>query len=58
MHKSGINGHEIPAGSLITFLQKGLQYLELESNLNEVSGSVSGHACTAVNNNLVSPLMD
>ena len=27
---------EIPPGALISFVQKGLQYLELEANLNDV----------------------
>ena len=34
--RSGISGADVPPGALITFLQKGLQYLELEANLNEV----------------------
>ena len=29
-------GTELPPGALISFIQKGLQYLELEANLNEV----------------------
>jgi hypothetical protein len=29
-------GVELPPGALISFIQKGLQYLELEANLNEV----------------------
>ena len=36
MHKSNISGNDVPPGALISFLQKGLQYLELEANLNEV----------------------
>ena len=34
--KSSIPGGDVPPGALISFLQKGLQYLELEANLNEV----------------------
>ena len=34
VHKSGINGNDVPPGSLISFIQKGLQYVELEANLN------------------------
>ena len=29
---------DVPPGALITFLQKGLQYVEIESHLQEVSG--------------------
>ena len=29
-------GVELPPGALVSFIQKGLQYLELEANLNEV----------------------
>ncbi len=35
-HKSPINVNEVPPGALISFVQKGLQYLELEANLNNV----------------------
>ena len=34
--KTKINPDDVPPGSLITFIQKGLQYLELVANLNEV----------------------
>lgn len=35
-------GVELPPGALVSFIQKGLQYLELEANLNEVrSHSIS-----------------
>ena len=37
MSKSSIPGGDVPPGALISFIQKGLQYLELEANLNEVS---------------------
>ncbi|GAX74780.1 hypothetical protein CEUSTIGMA_g2227.t1 [Chlamydomonas eustigma] len=33
--KTSIDPNDVPPGSLITFLQKGLQYLELESNLED-----------------------
>jgi len=33
--KSSINGENVPAGALITFIQKGLQYIEVESQLND-----------------------
>lgn len=35
IHKSNINGGDVPPGALISFIQKGLQYLELEANLND-----------------------
>ena len=34
MHKSDINGNDVPPGALISFIQKGLQYIEVEANLN------------------------
>ena len=33
IHKNDINGNDVPPGALISFIQKGLQYLELEANL-------------------------
>mmetsp|Transcript_32290 Transcript_32290/g.91545 ORF Transcript_32290/g.91545 Transcript_32290/m.91545 type:complete len:497 (+) Transcript_32290:351-1841(+) len=39
VHKSQIEGNDVPPGALISFIQKGLQYLELEANLDE-DGSV------------------
>ena len=36
MHKASINAQEVPPGALVSFVQKGLQYLELEANLTEV----------------------
>ena len=38
MHKTSINGADVPPGALVSFIQKGLQYLELEANLTEVRG--------------------
>ena len=37
VHKSTISGNDVPPGAMISFLQKGLQYMELEANLTEVS---------------------
>ena len=37
--KSNIQTSEVPPGSLISFLQKGLQYVEIEAHLQEVSYS-------------------
>eukprot|EP00898_Chlorokybus_atmophyticus_P004576 jgi/Chlat1/5119/Chrsp33S05027 len=42
VHKSSINGNDVPPGALISFIQKGLQYLELEANLNEEGTDVEG----------------
>ena len=36
VHKSPIEAHDVPAGALISFLQKGLQYLEIEANVQDV----------------------
>mmetsp|Transcript_65853 Transcript_65853/g.155556 ORF Transcript_65853/g.155556 Transcript_65853/m.155556 type:complete len:464 (-) Transcript_65853:40-1431(-) len=33
--KSNINGAEVPPGALVSFVQKGLQYVEIEAHLNE-----------------------
>ena len=47
MHRtsSSINGAEVPSGALVSFLQKGLQYLELEANLTEVCSLNTGQGC-------------
>lgn len=37
INKSPIDGKLIPPGALITLVQKGLQYLEMEANLSNVS---------------------
>eukprot|EP00899_Mesostigma_viride_P001787 jgi/Mesvir1/11609/Mv00018-RA.1 len=42
VHKSSINGSKVPPGALISFIQKGLQYLELEANLSEDGSKVDG----------------
>mmetsp|Transcript_10874 Transcript_10874/g.34604 ORF Transcript_10874/g.34604 Transcript_10874/m.34604 type:complete len:495 (+) Transcript_10874:232-1716(+) len=42
VHKSSINSNDVPPGALISFIQKGLQYLELEANLNEDGNDVDG----------------
>jgi len=41
IHKVDVNGNDVPPGCLVSFLQKGLQYLELEANLNS-DGSTFG----------------
>lgn len=35
IHKGGIDGNVVPPGALITVVQKGLQYIELEANTDE-----------------------
>ena len=45
MAKTKINPDDVPPGSLITFIQKGLQYLELVANLNEVRPPACPPAC-------------
>lgn len=41
INKSHIDGNLVPPGALVTFVQKGLQYIELEANLDGVSAHVS-----------------
>lgn len=36
INKCPIDGNMVPPGALITFVQKGLQYLEMEANLSNV----------------------
>ncbi|GJN38457.1 hypothetical protein PR202_gb27496 [Eleusine coracana subsp. coracana] len=35
IHKGGMDGNAVPPGALITIVQKGLQYIELEANTDE-----------------------
>ncbi|QDZ24539.1 WD40 repeat domain-containing protein [Chloropicon primus] len=42
VHKSEINGNDVPPGALISFIQKGLQYVELEANLTAEGKSEYG----------------
>jgi transducin (beta)-like 1 len=46
--KSIAPSRAIPPGALISFVQKGLQYLELEANLNEVGEMLCGEVCLIV----------
>jgi len=42
--RSKMNDDDVPTGALITFVQKGLQLLELEANLNDQgTGMCVGH---------------
>ncbi|CAN1310331.1 WD40 repeat-containing protein HOS15 [Linum perenne] len=40
INKCTIDGNMVPPGSLITFVQKGLQYLEMEANLSNSDADV------------------
>eukprot|EP00798_Chlamydomonas_sp_ICE-L_P020287 gene20287-27045_t len=40
--RTPIDPNNVPPGSLITFVQKGLQYLELEANIDSQDGEVDG----------------
>lgn len=37
INKCPIDGNCVPPGALVTFVQKGLQFLEMEANLSNVS---------------------
>ena len=37
INKCSIDGNLVPSGALVTFVQKGLQYFEMEANLSNVS---------------------
>ncbi|KAL2926740.1 WD40 repeat-containing protein HOS15, partial [Bienertia sinuspersici] len=40
INKCPIDGNLVPPGALITFVQKGLQYLEMEANLNNSDADI------------------
>lgn len=42
VHTSDVDPNQVPAGALVTFIQKGMQYLELEANL-EVQATMGLH---------------
>ena len=42
VHRAEINGNDVPPGALVSFIQKGLQYVELEANLNAEGKHESG----------------
>ena len=49
INKSTIDGNLVPPGALVTFVQKGIQYVELEANLSCVSTFIySLHSFTLV----------
>jgi len=39
VHNANIDPSQVPSGALVTFIQKGMQYMELEANV-EVQGIV------------------
>eukprot|EP00762_Andalucia_godoyi_P000820 ANDGO_03873.mRNA.1 F-box-like/WD repeat-containing protein ebi len=44
IYRSSINTQDVPPGALISFIQKGIQYLEIEASLaDEDGGEVFGH---------------
>lgn len=38
MHRSPIDPNLVPAGALVAFIQKGMQYMELEANVEVGAG--------------------
>ncbi|KAI5082000.1 hypothetical protein GOP47_0001743 [Adiantum capillus-veneris] len=42
LNKVTIDGNHVPPGALVSFVQKGLEYLELEANINEDGMDVEG----------------
>ncbi|KAE8100108.1 hypothetical protein FH972_018035 [Carpinus fangiana] len=40
INKSAIDGNLVPPGALVRFVQKGIQYLELEADLSSTSGDM------------------
>lgn len=34
--KANLNAADVPPGALVSFVQKGLQYAEIEAHVNEV----------------------
>ncbi|KAJ0982079.1 hypothetical protein J5N97_010334 [Dioscorea zingiberensis] len=42
INRSNIDGNLIPPGALVTFVQKGLQYIELEANLESSDTTMDG----------------
>lgn len=41
MARTVVADSDVPPGALLSFLQKGLQYIEIESHLQEVSSFTS-----------------
>ncbi|EEH54302.1 uncharacterized protein MICPUCDRAFT_20648, partial [Micromonas pusilla CCMP1545] len=48
------SGTELPPGALVSFIQKGLQYLELEANLNEDGTDVDSNFSMLTSRDLLS----
>eukprot|EP00656_Telonema_subtile_P007066 TRINITY_DN13306_c0_g1_i3.p1 TRINITY_DN13306_c0_g1~~TRINITY_DN13306_c0_g1_i3.p1 ORF type:complete len:502 (-),score=109.92 TRINITY_DN13306_c0_g1_i3:37-1542(-) len=53
--KSSINGESVPPGALITFIQKGLQYIEIESQVNQEDEKLSALRPTFTQNKEAAP---
>lgn len=45
VHTAGIDPSQVPAGALVTFIQKGMQYLELEANVEVGERAAHGATC-------------
>mmetsp|Transcript_4411 Transcript_4411/g.15337 ORF Transcript_4411/g.15337 Transcript_4411/m.15337 type:complete len:518 (-) Transcript_4411:39-1592(-) len=53
-----INGADVPPGALISVIQKGLQYLELEANLNASGSEVEGEFALLASHELLTKDID
>lgn len=42
MHKTSIDPNLVPAGALVAFIQKGMQYMEMEANIEVRRGAAAG----------------
>lgn len=45
INKCPLDGNLVPPGALVSFVQRGLQYLEMEANLSNVSILYFSHSC-------------
>jgi len=52
INKCPIDGNLVPPGALVTFVQKGLQFLEMEANLNNVSILYFFYSCIHYQHNV------
>eukprot|EP00958_Prasinococcus_capsulatus_P014923 scaffold1575_cov352-Prasinococcus_capsulatus_cf.AAC.11 len=57
VRNSPIDGNDVPPGALISIIQKGLQYLELEANLTD-TGEVDGDFSHITTQELISKEVD
>ncbi|CAK0781123.1 hypothetical protein CVIRNUC_005291 [Coccomyxa viridis] len=42
VHRTNIGANQVPPGALVSFLQRGIQYVEMQSNLNEEASGIDG----------------